>query len=113
MLNCWKRPFLFGQCKHPILTNRPIPDNPHIEITPKRRKSSPVHLACQPNVIKGFNSSRPRSIRRIGPFVQVNGEELAMKKACTAGLALTAALCVGRLAAQEPLRLPAQLPNAP
>jgi Putative beta barrel porin-7 (BBP7) len=36
-----------------------------------------------------------------------------MKKACTAGLALTAALCVSRLSAQEPLRLPAPLPDAP
>ncbi len=36
-----------------------------------------------------------------------------MKKACSAGLALTAALCAGRLSAQELLRLPAPLPEPP
>lgn len=36
-----------------------------------------------------------------------------MKKACSASLALTAALCAGRLSAQEQLRLPAALPDQP
>ncbi len=40
-------------------------------------------------------------------------EELAMNKACSAGLALTAARCAGRLSAQERLPLPAPLPEPP
>jgi Putative beta barrel porin-7 (BBP7) len=46
-------------------------------------------------------------------FRSEEGEELVMKKACSAGLVLTAALCVGRLSAQEQLRLPAALPDQP